>query len=151
MTKCTIVPVFVDTNVFVYGYDSSEPEKRDRANAWLRYLWLGRAGRVSTQVLQELHVTLTRKLALPMSRGDARLAIEALFAWSPLVIDPAMIRRAWLIEERFRLSFWDSLIVAAASAGGCRYLLTEDLAAEQDFDGVRAINPFSLSPGDLDV
>ncbi|HEU5451456.1 MAG TPA: hypothetical protein VFU76_05695, partial [Terriglobales bacterium] len=60
----------------------------------------------------------------------------------PASISASILQRAWDVEDEYRLSFWDALIVAAAKASSCRYLLTEDLQAGQDFAGVVVVNPF---------
>jgi predicted nucleic acid-binding protein len=137
-------PVFVDTNVVVYRFDSSEPEKQRRARLWLDRLWTARAGRISTQVLHESYATLTRKLSMP--RNEARQIVGSLQAWDPVVLDEGVLGRAWHLEDRWSLAWWDALIVAAAFASGASYLLSEDLQSGQDFEGVRVIDPFSISP-----
>ncbi len=138
-------PVFVDTNVFVYRHDSSDPAKQERAESWIGLLAQGRAGRLSFQVLQELYATLTRERSLGLDPAEARQIVEALAVWQPIQPDLAVLRRAWAIEERFRLSWWDALIVAAAEASESPVLLTEDLQDGQRFDGVRVVDPF-VSP-----
>jgi len=145
-TSFMTAPVFVDSNVLVYRFDLSEPEKQRRAERWLNDLWERKAGRLSTQVLQEAYVTLTRKLARPMAPSEARDALGALLSWEPLSVDGPIIEEAWRIEDRFRLSFWDALIVSAAKAGDCRYLLTEDLSHDQDLENLRVISPFRVEP-----
>lgn len=137
--------VFVDTNVLVYRFDSSEPDKQQRADEWLDRLWADRRGRVSTQVLHELYATFTRKLGMPV--GDARTVVRSLWAWDPVVIGEAIVERAWSLEDRHALSWWDALIVAAARASGARYLLTEDLQAGQVLDDVEVVDPFGADPG----
>jgi predicted nucleic acid-binding protein len=64
-------------------------------------------------------------------------------------IDLPLLGRAWKIQDRYHLSFWDSLIVAAAKAASCRWLLTEDLQAGQTLDGVTVVNPFQRAPNEL--
>ena len=137
-------PVFVDTNVVVYRFDSSEPDKQRMAQRWLDRLWTARAGRVSTQVLHESYATLTRKLSMP--KAEARQIVRALQAWDPVVLDEGVLERAFHLEDRWTLAWWDSLIVAAAFASGAPFLLSEDLQSGQDFEGVRVIDPFSVSP-----
>ena len=127
-------PVFVDT---------SAPVKQERAESWIRLLAQGRAGRLSFQVLQELYATLTREPGLGLDPAEARQIVEAVAVWRPIQIDLAVLRRAWAIEERFRLSWWDALIVAAAEASESPVLLTEDLQDGQRFDGVRVVDPFA--------
>ena len=60
-----------------------------------------------------------------------------------------MLLEGWKIQDRYRLSFWDSLTVAAAQAASCRYLLTEDLQAGQMLDSVEVVNPFRSDPASL--
>ena len=136
-------PVFVDTNVVVYRYDTRAPEKQSRADDWLKMLWERRSGRLSFQVLQECYATLTRKLKPAMATADAQRIVRALAAWRPVPVDLAVLERAWLLQGRFSLSWWDALIVAAAQASECKVLLTEDLQRDQEFDGVRVVNPFA--------
>jgi len=70
-------------------------------------------------------------------------------AWLPVMVDAAILERGWKIQDRYHLSFWDSLIVAAAKSAGCRYLLTEDLQANQDLDGVMVVSPFLSNPASV--
>ena len=116
--------VFVDTNVLVYCRDASEPHRQPVAQAWVERLWRERRGRISTQVISEYYVTVTRKLTPGLSPDAARRELRLLLAWRPLSINTALIEEAWRIEERFRLSWWDAMIVAAARQSGCHWLLT---------------------------
>jgi predicted nucleic acid-binding protein len=141
--------VFVDTNVLVYARDASEGDKQRRASEWISALWETRRGRISTQVLQEFYVTVTRKLDPGLEPADARSEIEDLAAWRPLANDQTLMAAAWEIEDRHGLSWWDSLIVAAAQQLDCRFLLTEDLGAGRDLDGVTVVDPFARAPVDL--
>ena len=142
-------PVFVDTNVLVYRLDSTEPEKQRRAEEWLTLLWRERRGRVSWQVLNELYVTVTGKLDRPLPSGEARAVVRALLAWSPVCEDGEILETAWRMQDRYSLSWWDALIVAAAGRSQCRILLTEDLQEGQSFDGVVVVNPFTRRPDEL--
>ena len=135
-------PVFVDTNVLVYRHDSSDV-KQARAETWHTLLWRQRLGRVSFQVLQELYATLIRGRGLTLDAARARDIVLDYLEWQPIQIDLAVLRRAWAIEERFRLSWWDALIVAAAEASESPVLLTEDLQDGQRFDGLRVVDPFA--------
>jgi predicted nucleic acid-binding protein len=143
------VPVFVDTNVLVYGRDTTDPVKHARASEWVAHLWERGEGRLSVQVLQEYYVTTTRKLRPGLEPEDARADVLDLAAWSPVVADTQMIAAAWSIEDRFGLSFWDSLIVAAAQVARCEVLLTEDLQHDLDLDGLHVADPFQVEPADL--
>ena len=137
-----IGPVFVDTNVFVYLHDDSEPEKKLRADAWITFLVGHRSGRLSFQVLQEFYAILTRKLKLGFEEGEPQKIVRELASWQPIPIDLAVMEHAWLLEERYALSWWDALIVAAAQTCECEVLLTEDLQHGQMFSAVRVVDPF---------
>lgn len=139
--------VFVDTNVFIYALDQADPKKQTSARLWRSELWKSRRGRVSFQVLHEFFVKVTQKS--PGARDDARAEVRDLLAWQPVVLDAAILERGWKIQDRYQISFWDALIVAAAKAAACRYLLTEDLQADQDLDGVVVVDPFLREPREL--
>lgn len=140
-------PVFVDTNVLIYALDEASPKKQEAARAWRAELWKSRRGRISFQVLQEFYVKVTRNR--PSARQQARSEVRDLLAWRPVAADDAILEQAWKIQDRYQLSFWDSLIVAAAKAASCRYLLTEDLQADQELDGLLVVNPFLRDPSSL--
>lgn len=141
--------VFTDTNVLVYSRDTAEPEKHRRARDWMTHLWTTRQGRLSWQVLQEFYVTVTEKLDPGLDRERARREVQSLTSWRPVTIDARVLEAAWPAQDRYRLSWWDALIVAAAQVAGCVYLLTEDLQDDQVLGTVRVVNPFRLSPEDL--
>ncbi len=134
--------VFVDTNVLLYSRDSSEPEKQPLASTRLDELWEDRTGRLSVQVLNEYFVNATRKLDPGLSPEEAWEDIEALSAWEPLKLDMAILSRAFAVQQRYRLSWWDSLIVAAAEASGCSRILSEDLSDGASYFGIVVENPF---------
>lgn len=133
---------FVDTNVLAYAHDPSEGEKRPIALTLLQDLWRDRAGRISTQVLQEFYVVATREFDPPMPRRMAREVIALYAAWPIVQVDVPMILAAAKLEERHTLSFWDALIVEAAARSGATRLVTEDLQAGRRLAGVRIENPF---------
>src|SRR5579859_4601103 len=105
-------PVFVDTNVLIYALDEGDLKKQDAARAWRAELWKSRRGRISFQVLQEFYVKVTQKW--PEAAEQARHEVGDLLAWQPLAVDEEILQKAWKIEDRYRLSFWDALIAAAA-------------------------------------
>jgi len=137
---------FVDTNLLVYARDATEADKQPRAAQWLGRLWEQRAGRLSYQVLQEYYVTVTAKLTPGLEPAEARDDVRALMTWEPIAVSDRVIEAAWRVQDRFRFSWWDSLIVAAAQHAGCRYLLSEDLHSEQDLDGMQVLDPFRITP-----
>jgi predicted nucleic acid-binding protein len=136
--------VFVDTNVLVYARDAREPKKQVRATAWLEFLWQQQSGRTSTQVISEYYVALTRKLQPRVPSVEAWDDASAFLAWRPQAIDEAVMQRGREIEQRYRLAWWDSLIVAAAQLQSCALLLSEDWQDGADYGGVTVRNPFTL-------
>ena len=141
--------VFVDSNVLTYARDASEGDKQRRAIEWMDYLWRSKSGRVSIQVLQEFYVTVTRKLKPGLSAAAARADVRELMAWHPTMLDAKILEGAFQAEDRHRLSFWNALIVSAARASGCDYVLTEDLQDGQSLDGVVIVNLFRHGPDSL--
>jgi predicted nucleic acid-binding protein len=139
-------PTFVDTNILIYARDASEPDKQARAADWLARLWRTREGRVSVQVLQEYYINVTRKLDPGLPIPDARADVRALLAWKPVQTSPDIIEAAWALQDRFMISWWDALIVAAARSAGCERLLTEDLQAGQVFHDLTVVDPFGATP-----
>ena len=120
-------PVFVDTNVIVYRFGTTDPRKQSRAVNWFALLWNRRSGRVSFQVLQEAYAALTRKLKPAVAAADAQRIVQGLAAWQPATLELRIPERARLLQERHLLSWRDALIVAAAQTCGCEVLLTEEL------------------------
>ena len=144
--------VFVDTNVFVYRHDRSDPDKQARADEWIAHLARSRSGRLSYQVLQELYVTLTGKARIGFDPSEAREIVRDLIVWQPVGIDLRILERAWHVQDGNSVSWWDAVIVAAAQSLGCSMLLTEDLQHGHAFGEVRVVNPFRLrerTPGEI--
>jgi predicted nucleic acid-binding protein len=141
--------VLVDANVLVCADDVSDADRNQRANEWLQGLWARRLGRVSTQVLNEYYVTVTRRLAHGLTPGDARAKVRRYQLWQPSAVDHQTVETAWGIEARFGVHYWDALIVASAQQGGCDFLLTEDLQHGQQLGPVTVINPFAVKPEEL--
>lgn len=139
-----IAPVFVDSNVFLYALDEADLKKQEAARNWRTELWKSRRGRVSFQVLGEFYVNAVR--LMPKAREEARAEVRDLLAWNPVITDATVLEHGWKIQDRYQLSYWDALIVAAAKASSCRYLLTEDLQAGQTLDGIEVVNPFKGGP-----
>ena len=135
------MPVFVDTNVFIYALDRRDVAKQRAAQTWLSRCWRERSGRVSAQVLNEFYVNLVRMNGVGF-QARARAEIRQLMVWNPCGITSAMIETAWVIADNASVSHWDGLIVAAALHQGCETLLTEDLQLGQTIEGVRVLSPF---------
>ena len=134
---------FVDTNILMYAHDKAAGVKHERAKALVDDLWRERSGVVSTQVLQELRVNLRRKAGRPVDLKTAREIVADYLAWDVVTNTGQSIIEALDIEERYRISFWDALIVQAAEASGAKVLHSEDLADGQTYRGVRVVNPLT--------
>jgi predicted nucleic acid-binding protein len=135
-------PSFVDASVLLYTQDHRDLLKYRRAEEWLDSLWRSSRGRTSIQALSEFYVTSTRKLGVSPQTTWAEAA--RYFAWDPQPVDEALLRATREVEVRYKLSWWDSMIVAAAQLQECAVLLTEDLQDGVVFGAVTARSPFTL-------
>ncbi len=135
---------FIDTNVLIYAHDADATEKHQIAKTVLQTLWTERAGVLSTQVLQEFYVNVTRKIQSPLSKDLARLVVSSYAIWC-VDTTPAEISTAFRIEDESGIGFWDALIVSAAAKSGATRILSEDLNAGQRIAGVLVENPFASS------
>jgi predicted nucleic acid-binding protein len=126
---------FFDTNVLIYMHDPRAAYKRDVALGLFRRHLYSKTLVISTQVLQEFYVTVSRKIE-NIKSGQAR-AITAEYARLHVHVLEAID-----LHGRYKLSFWDGLILAAAKAANASLVLSEDFSHGQVYDGVRAENPF---------
>lgn len=133
---------FCDANVVVYAYDTSAGAKHDQARQLLERLWLEGIGAVSIQVLQELFVTLTRKIRQPLNTPTARTIIADLATWHVVTPTPSDVLAAIDATASWNVSFWDAMILVAAQRSGASVVWSEDLNAGQTFDTVTLRNPF---------
>lgn len=134
--------VFVDTNILIYAHDMDAGLKHDMAVSIMRDLWEEETGVISTQVIQEFYINVTRKIPNPLTHARARGIIVNYFSWQVELIEPHTILSASEIEERHLLSFWDSLIIATACQAKAKKVLTEDLNPGQIIEGILIENPF---------
>lgn len=143
VTNCMNAKMFIDTNILVYAFDSSEKEKQNIAQNILNKEGITGGITLSTQVLQEFFVIVTRKLKEPLSIDSARKTIQ-LFSVYPLVqINPKLILKAIERHQNESFSFWDALIVEAALHADCKKLLSEDMQNGRQIGKLKIINPFS--------
>jgi predicted nucleic acid-binding protein len=141
MTAC----VFVDTKVLIYARDPRDPAKRASAVEWIRKLWNEERGRTGVQVLNEYYDVLTRRSSATIKREDVWEDVQFyLSSWNPQPIDSEVIECAHEIEVRYRLNWWDCLIVAAAQVQDCVMLLSEDLQDGAEYAGIIVRSPFTL-------
>jgi predicted nucleic acid-binding protein len=132
---------FVDTNVWVYAVDAADPVKRARA---LEVLAPSSASNlvVSTQVLIEFYVVVTRKLAKPLSEDEAQAMVDEIARLPVAPADLDLVTTAMAGSREWRISLWDALIIRAAEISGCDRILSEDLAHGAVYGSVRVENPF---------
>ncbi len=133
---------FVDTNLLLYAHAPEPEPKREAAKAVLQALWRESAGVISTQVLQEFYVNLTRKTRILISPALARDLTAQYARWEVATINAEDVLAATRLEQDARINFWDALIVVAAAKAGAERILTEDLNHGQRLLGVRIENPF---------
>lgn len=138
--------VFVDTNILIYAHDVDADDRHWRAKQVVGELWQSGLGMLSTQVLNEFYVNVTQKIPSPIDPARARAVIEPYLSWTIQTLGPESVLAASDIQQRYRISYWDALIVHAASKGGVSVLYSEDLNAGQVMEGVRIVNPL-IEPG----
>jgi predicted nucleic acid-binding protein len=139
-----IGPCFVDANILVYSCDPRDPRKREVAADLLKRLWQEQSGRISLQVLNEFYSVVTRKASPSIPQEVAWKKVEQLLEWHPQPIDTAVLQQARSVEARYKLNWWDALIVAAAQLQNCSILYTEDMQHGALFGSVLVRNPFSV-------
>jgi predicted nucleic acid-binding protein len=133
---------FVDTNVFVYALSEDDPVRSARSQQLIAQLRSTGSLRTSTQVLSELFVTLTRKARTRLSPEAALEYMDQIAAWPVITPDYSAVRDACHLSASARVSFWDALVVVAASRAGAVRLYSEDLNSGQKLLGVEVVNPF---------
>lgn len=124
---------FVDTNILVYAYDRSAGARHKQASRLLSKLWETKRGCLSVQVLQEFYVTVTQKVPHPLTVQEAAPIIRSLSTWRYHSPDAEDVLAAISLQERFRISFWDAMIVWSATQLECPILWSEDLNDGQRF------------------
>ena len=128
---------FVDANVLVYAFDSSAGRKQQAAAALLERLWESNTGCLSVQVLQEFFVTVTRKVAKPLTTDEATAHVRDFAAWRIFAPRTDDVLAAIALHAQAKIAFWDAMIVVAAVDSGCDVLWTEDLTDRQRLRGVQ--------------
>lgn len=136
--------IFVDTNILVYPYDNSEPEKQAKSIAVLDRLIASNSGVISSQILAEFFVTVTRKIATPLTISEAIARIENyLNIWIVVEVTPLIVLEAAKAVKNYQLSFWDAQILATAKLYEIPLIYSEDFNQGACLDGVKFVNPLS--------
>jgi len=135
--------IFIDTNILVYAHDAQSGPRHQRAAALLKNFWAqGERPAISVQVLQELYVNLVRK-GLALDR--ARAVVEPYFAWRVMDHTKALVREAFALQARWKTSYWDAAILAAAHRAEATLLWSEDFSAGQNYGALTIVNPLADS------
>lgn len=132
---------FVDTNILMYAHDRAAGPKHERARQLIEHLWVTGQGALSTQVLQELCVNLRRRVANPLPSDEIAKLVEDYLSWEIVINTPQSILAALGIEARYKVSYWDALILHAAESCGAAVLYSEDLSGGQHYGAVQVVNP----------
>jgi len=135
--------IFIDTNILIYAYDRTAGKKHVIARDILLGLWDSGLGVVSTQVLQEFFVIVTRKIPNPLTVRKAKEIVADFLKWQVVINDGESILTAIELVEKHHFSFWDSLIIDAALKSDATVLLSEDLSHGRTVNGLRIKNPFA--------
>lgn len=137
--------IFIDTNLFVYSIDQKEAQKKEKARKILKQIVEAHQPVISTQVIQEFYVVATTKL-----KADQLIVKNIIHNFRNMDVvnnDLQLIEQAIDVSVISQLSFWDSLIIAAAEKANCEFVFSEDLNAGQTYRGVVVVNP--LVTGDF--
>jgi predicted nucleic acid-binding protein len=132
---------FIDTNILVYAYDRSAGRKHTAAARLVEQCWGDENGCLSIQVLQEFYVTVTRKIATPLDYQTARQIVSDLAHWRIHIPEANDVLQAIDLQQTYRLSFWDAMVLQSATRLGCTQLLSEDLSHGETYSTVQVINP----------
>jgi predicted nucleic acid-binding protein len=135
---------FLDTNIFVYTFDAQAPGKAKKSAQLIRRAADSGVGIISYQVVQEFFSVAFRRFARPMSVAEAeQYLITVLRPLLAIHSSPAIYFAALRLAEKHRISWYDSLIVAAALEGQCEKLYSEDFQHGRKIEGVQVENPFA--------
>jgi predicted nucleic acid-binding protein len=139
---------FVDTNVLLYAQDPSLPDKRKRAVEWLAVLADEGLAVISPQVMNEFAHSILRKFRnLDIDQLVDELELLESFCRAPTTADTTV--KGLLILQRYKLSFYDAVLIASALSAGCGIFLSEDLSHHQTIGALRIVNPFRAAPRDI--
>jgi predicted nucleic acid-binding protein len=138
------VEAFVDSNVLVYAVSRDEPEKQERARAIVARGFTEGCFAISTQVMLEVYVNVTRKARIGLAPHDAFEYVRALAEWPVVEMTPDLVLAALGLAERAKISPWDAAILETARRAGCTRVLSEDLGDGKAYGGITIENPFSV-------
>jgi predicted nucleic acid-binding protein len=134
---------FVDSNVLVHAVSSDEPAKQRVAREIVARGFTEGCFAISTQVMLEVYVNVTRKAKIGLTPREAFDYVRAFAEWSVVEMTPDLVLAALGLAERSQISAWDAAILETARRAGCKTVLSEDLGDGQSYGGIRVENPFS--------
>lgn len=137
------IEALLDSNVLVYAASGDEPPKHKVAVAIVERGFREGCYAVSTQVLLESYVSLTRKARIRVPHAAALLYIRSFLTWRVVGMTPELAVSAMALAAEAQVSAWDAAILAAAAEIGCPRVLSEDLSDGQRYGGVEVVNPFA--------
>ena len=132
---------FLDTNIFVYMFDETDPIKRQRAETLVRDSLTNMTGCISYQVVQETLNVLIQRLNVSVESTMQMLDDILIPLWQTNPTT-SLYRTGLRVQSRYGFSFYDSLIVAAALEAGCTRLYTEDMQHGQQVQQLTILDPF---------
>ena len=138
--------IFIDTNIVVYAFDASDEKKHKTAGRLLNDAFRSKDVAISTQVLKEFFVTVTKKIQRKMDLLEAKEIIKRLALLQVVETTVPLVLRGIDIQRENRISFWDAIIVAAAGASNCTTILSENLSHDTIIEGIHIKNPFLPIP-----
>lgn len=133
---------FFDTNILVYAFDNKNTRKQKIAANLLTEAIRNESAILSTQVLGEFYTVVTRKIKQPLQPMEALGLIDNMAVLPVQEVDFDMVKRAVRTSDRYEISYWDSLIIAAAERGECNRLISEDLNSGQSYYDIVVYDPF---------
>lgn len=134
---------FIDSNVLVYAVSQDEPEKQGKAREIVARGFTEGCFAISTQVMVEVYVNITRKARIGLPSRQASEYVRAFAEWPVVEMTPELVLAALGLAQRSQISPWDAAILEAARHAGCKRVLSEDLGDGQAYGGITVENPFS--------
>ncbi len=133
--------IFVDTNILVYAHDISAGSKHGTAKELIQDLWISKAGCLSVQVMQEFYVNVTQKVRFPLDYSIAQGVLRDLLYWKVHEPNVDDVINAINLQQQYKTSFWDAMIIQSALKLECSQIWSEDLNPGQVYESVQLLNP----------
>lgn len=138
--------VFADSTTLTYPLDLGETIKQAAASAWLKRLTTENLLVMSPQVLNETYWAASRKPHLATAEDKLRAYLEDFLPWTTAPLTAEVTIAAWALKDRYRVGFWDALVLTSANEAGCDIFLSEDLSDGEIYGRVKVVNPFAHTP-----